>query len=365
MITPKLILALLSLTALAAAVPEYDCYKHDARGISFTHREIFTLNVAGQALTGQPRKYECTCNGNGHSADQGCERLDCRHVTEGGMVVVVVAPEEEEEEVVIGPIDPITDPTPILVVHDEQPAVTDSCYDTTLRRQIRRGESYTRPGRTSDSKHEGCKCPEGSGPIECVELNCQTATRPNSEYPPYMNVRNCWDSWLNREIENGETWEQTRSFSDYQSISGTYRCSCSYGRTRCNAVDIPCCDAQTGEWKGKRQQVSIDYQGDMMSCTCYGGRSSYRNCRFTAAPQPTITTTTAPTTTTQRSVVHRRRDQYCVNRFNGRRYQVGSTFTQQRDDGSVYKCNCTRRNTGYVQTACRKLPSSGASNSHN
>ena len=106
-----------------------------------------------------------------------------------------------------------------------------------------------------------------------------------------------------------------------------------------------------------------------MGCTCFGGRSSFRNCQYYRRREATIPTTglrsyfqlfasnarlfeariiptTASTTAT------------CTDRYSGRRYRVGTFFIQQRPSSGTYRCECVQRfnqsGEAFMQTRCRR-----------
>jgi len=352
MFSAKLILSLLALAAYAVAVPEMDCYRHGLESLGYRHRETFVLNLAAgsQGSEGSLRNYDCTC------LDQACERIDCRisrqEVDEDIAIVRIGGDDAEEEE------------RPAVVIFPAPS--TEACYDDVSSSYIERGATVVRPGTPS----QGCKCPE-SGPldIQCEDLTCQLAKSPDAVLPENMDYRNCFDPWMNRVYRNGARYNRTRVMNHYQDKVGKYACTCSFGHVRCQAFDIPCCDAVTGEFKGKGEKVSVDYRGSKMSCTCFGGRSSFRNCQFLRQTTPTkpastntssrrqnengrapsvVRTTAAPTTPL-------RGPSYCTDRYANKRYREGAVYTQRRTNGMLFECTCRRSRQGYLQTTCQRI----------
>merc|ERR1719317_1223800 len=102
-----------------------------------------------------------------------------------------------------------------------------------------------------------------------------------------MDLRNCFDPWLNQEVADGSSYERVRQMTEYQPLTGTYSCSCKLGVIRCSAIDIPCCDSVSQEFKGMKESVKVDYRG----------KSAFRNCRFLSS----VSATTRPTQATRRT----------------------------------------------------------------
>jgi len=402
-----LIMALFALFGYVAARPEMNCYMaHQSANIAFSHREQFELTL--NANNGLQREYLCYC------VDQSttCERLDCRWVRkeeEGGggasssrddeIKIITISDEEEEEEV---------EHVPIVAGNGGHsnngggyisiPSNEQGCYDSHRGSYVRRGISYVRPS-TTGGPSKGCKCPlDGDAVLQCTDLQCsKMAPTPHGVLPVDMDFRDCFDPWTNREIRNGQRYNRTRLMSEYQSETGVYECSCTFGTARCTAVDIPCCDKITHEWKPKGAKVQISYQGTPMTCTCFGGRSAYRNCGFvrshvnrvshrtpsrtpsrvipvggtsihlgnpvrvTPAPvairrsRPSLIVDSVPLSgTSSSSSSHSGGERnYCVDRYSQRHYNLNDNWTQNRGR-RTYDCTCARSNvTPFLKTVCR------------
>jgi len=323
----KLFILVVSLTAWATAVPEMDCYRKGNEVISFQHREKFTLDLSA-GLKDTSRKYDCNCIGS----SEECSRLDCRIVQPDEKVTIQVFPsteedvEEEEPERVV---DYIPDDSWLMTGQRCTDKATGDVYEI--------GAVFLLPG----TPNKGCKCIEG-GVIICTELSCQMAPTPNTPLPEGLEYGECFDPWMKRTFVSGSNFNRTRKMSEYQNVLGTYSCSCRYGTTRCQAIDIPCCDAVSGLFKGAGEAVTTFIRARKVKCTCQGGRSSFRNCQYVDAPPPTVKTTT------------RVSGGYCVDRYSGKTYKNGATFYQNRGSRGTYRCNCRRSTRGNYQTTCRK-----------
>lgn len=383
MLSIKLICSLLCLVSWTAAVPEMDCYRHGLEVVQYNHRERFTINLAAGSPNRNLRNYECTCNGY----SEGCDRLDCR----------IVSPEEanDNDYETISMEDDHQDPeeeqSVTISIQEEQPVLslqrendkfnralesenpTDFCFDSDTGDSYPRGMTYVKPGKPA----MGCRCiPQGPPEIVCTELRCQLKPAANLPLPNDMDFRNCFDHWMNKVYPNGARYIRTRPMSEYQSVTGNYSCTCSYGMTKCTATDIPCCDAETGEFKAKGQPVGIDYRGTMMTCTCFGGRSSFRNCQFRRSTIPSTRTSnpvpvavvpaTASRTPTSlhggnssggRNSGSSRSAPKCYDPTTSQRYLEGETWYRFDSIGNRKRCRCRRSaKYGYLQSVCKVVP---------
>merc|ERR1712032_1306612 len=305
----KLVILFLSVIAWATAVPEMNCYRQGSEVISYQHREKFVIDLAA-GTQDTSRKYDCNCIGS----SEECSRLDCR--------IVQVEEEEEEDD---------------YVPDDSWLEVGTSCTDTVTGDVYVIGAVFISQGTPS----KGCKCMQG-GVIICTELSCQIAPTPNTPLPDDLYYGQCFDPWMNARYNSGISYNRTRKMSEYQNLLGKYSCNCRYGTTRCQAIDIPCCDGVSGLFKGPGEDVTTFIRGRKVKCTCQGGRSSFRNCQYVDAPPPTVKTA-APVS-----------GGYCVDRYSGKTYKSGDTFYQNRGARGTYRCSCRRSSRGNYQTTCRK-----------
>merc|ERR1712183_897938 len=185
----------------------------------------------------------------------------------------------------MGTITPEEDPEEEYEYEEEGEEEDEGCYSDVLKKYVTRGTTVIHPGTPS----KGCKCPDKGNSLVCVELGCGRTMlpTPNVPYPKNMDLRNCFDPWLNREVADGSSYERVRLMTAYQSVTGTYTCSCNLGVIRCRAIDIPCCDSVSKEFKDYGEAVHVDYRGSAVACTCHRGQSAFRNCRFISAVTPT------------------------------------------------------------------------------
>jgi len=371
MLSIKLICSLFCLVSWAAAVPEMDCYRHGLEVVQYNHREKFMINLAAGSSSRNLRNYECTCNGY----SEGCDRLDCRIVSpeeanDNDYETVSMSEDEEEEQPTISIEEPIVIDdtlhiTPVLSEEDKFNAALESeyndmCTDDETGEMYHRGTVFVKEGTPS----KGCKCPsQGGAIIQCVELSCQMMTAIQQPIPRNMDYRNCFDHWMNKVYPNGARYTRTRQMSQYQSLNGNYSCSCDFGMTKCTATDIPCCDAETGEFRGKGQSVAIDYRGTKMSCTCFGGRSSFRNCQFRRTPVMSVPLVTQRTPTSlaggnssggRHSGSTPSRAPKCLDPVTRQRYLEGETWTRVDSNGEKKRCRCRRsQRFNYLQSICK------------
>lgn len=278
--------------------------------------------------------FSCTCVGS------QCQKLDCKNLNapeeeeEEEVPVIVVEPEEEEEEEEYE--DEYEDEGDIVVVAPEEEE-DEGCYDDVLKKYIARGATVVHPGAPS----KGCKCPVEGHELVCIDLGCgKTMMKtPNVPYPRNMDLRNCFDPWLNQEVADGSSYERVRQMTEYQTLTGTYTCSCKLGVIRCSAIDIPCCDSESKEFKGMMESVKVDYRGNTMQCQCHRGQSAFRNCRFLSSVTPTTRPSSATRRTSRVTAAPSRRRVYCVDPVNGRRSYPGDNYYRY-DSRKSYRCTC-------------------------
>jgi len=325
------VLFILALIAYAEGVPAADCYRKGKEFPTWRDESEMLINIRNKDNT--MSSFSCTCVGS------QCQKLDCvnqdtpeEEEVDEEVPVIVVEPEEEEEEEEYE--DEYEGEEEVIVVEPEEEE-DEGCYDNVLNKYISRGATVIHPGAPS----KGCKCPvEGGNDLVCIDLGCGKTMMPtpNVPYPRNMDLRNCFDPWLNQEVADGSSYERVRQMTEYQPLTGTYSCSCKLGVIRCSAIDIPCCDSVSQEFKGMKESVKVDYRGNTMQCQCYRGKSAFRNCRFLSS----VSATSRPTQASRRtsSTPSRRRLQ-CVDSVNGRRSYVGDNYYRYVN-GKSYKCTC-------------------------
>jgi len=348
------VLAILALFAYAEGVPAADCYRKGKEYPTWRDESQVTVNILNKDNTRS--SFLCTCVGS------QCQKLDCKNLNapeeeeEEEVPVIQVTPEEEEEEYE----DEYEDEGEDIVIVAPEEEEDEGCYDNVLKKYITMGATVIHPGAPS----KGCKCPAKGNQLVCIELGCGKTmmSTPNVPYPRNMDLRNCFDPWLNQEVADGSSYERVRQMTEYQPLTGTYSCSCKLGVIRCSAIDIPCCDSESKEFKGMKESVKVDYRGNTMQCQCYRGQSAFRNCRFLSS----VTPTTRPTVATRRpsrvTPTPSRRRLQCVDAVNGRRSYVGDSYYRYVN-GKSYKCTCKAnrrvlcvRNQPTSQSAQRYVP---------
>merc|ERR1711931_236426 len=335
------VFAIIALIAYAEGVPGADCYR---KGREFpSWKDESEINISYRNKDGTSASFSCTCVGS------SCQKLDCKNLN---------APEEEEEEE-----EEEVEETPVITIttggdeeeeeeyeyEEEGEEEEEGCYSDVLKKYVTRGATVIHPG----SPSKGCKCPEKGNSLVCVDLGCGRTMlpTPNVPYPKNMDLRNCFDPWLNREVADGSSYERVRQMTAYQSVTGTYSCGCNLGVIRCRAIDIPCCDSVSKEFKDYGEAVHVDYRGSAMACTCHRGQSAFRNCRFISAVTPTKSSSSQ---TPRRTTTPSRRRQQCLDSVTGRRSYVGDTYYRYVNRVSS-KCTCTSTKTG-TRVLCVKRP---------
>merc|ERR1711931_385277 len=254
------VFTILALFACAEGMPGADCYRKSREFP--TWEEESEININYRNKDGTTSSFDCTCAGS------ACQELNCKNLN---------VPEEKEKQ----------EETPVIKIDDggvydyedesETNTVEDDegCYSEVLKKYVTRGATVIHPGTPS----KGCKCTAEGNDLVCIELGCNSLPTPNVEYPYYIKRGNCFDPWLNREIDHGSSYDRVRKMSEYQSVTGTYSCSCNLGSIRCTATDIPCCDSKSKEFKDYGEVAHMDYGALTYACTCKRGRSLFRNCR--------------------------------------------------------------------------------------
>uniref|UniRef100_H2XNU7 Uncharacterized LOC100178445 n=2 Tax=Ciona intestinalis TaxID=7719 RepID=H2XNU7_CIOIN len=117
-------------------------------------------------------------------------------------------------------------------------------------------------------------------------------------------------------------------------INGTYSCSCSGGMMRCSAIDIPCCDTETGQWVNRDEKFFVMSNSFSAKCVCQRGRQRYSHCISLETPGG--------------------QQGRCYDSRGSRHVDVGSNFQQDRGYRGIWSCTCNRS----LRLICRYVSSS-------
>merc|ERR1712183_816972 len=165
------VVVIIALFAYAEGVPGADCYRKGREFPSWEDESEININYRNK--DGTSAAFSCTCVGS------SCQKLDCTNLN---------APEEEEEE------------------EEGEEEEDEGCYSDVLKKYVTRGTTVIHPGTPS----KGCKCPDKGNSLVCIELGCGRTMlpTPNVPYPKNMDLRNCFDPWVNREVADGSSYER-------------------------------------------------------------------------------------------------------------------------------------------------------------
>ncbi|XP_076803998.1 uncharacterized protein LOC143448247 [Clavelina lepadiformis] len=325
---------------------------------------LYSNRMSFRSTKSDGSSYYCTCRG------RDCSYITCNKETfaipvqpgegEGGITGEVPEEEEEEEEeedenainipevTVVGPED----------IGSSSSASGGRCYDEISERYFERGATFTRMP-TSTEVRKTCTCPSRGRP----EITCRIAGCPQPSPPKYTSVERryatgCYDVWNQEEYPTGSTYERTRPMDEEGLVNGTYRCDCAYGMMRCTAVDIPCCDLDTGEFKDMNERFITVHASVKMRCTCMRQRGRYQNCLLPDGGNPfgyggrLVTGTryrpisgfprpVSPTMTT------------CKDR-NGRSHRFGQRYREYRRGQGWWACICRDNGRGSISYNCSR-----------
>merc|ERR1712183_773170 len=176
---------------------------------------------------------------------------------------------------------------------------------------------------------QGCTCRDGTW--DCEWLSCSLPPSPKLPYPEDMKYSDCFDPWLNSTVKSGVRYERTRPMSKYQDLTGTFACKCSYGRIRCTAKDIPCCDAKSKQYKDLNEPTWYNLRGSLSECKCKRGRASVENC----------------------SATRKNTHMVCRDNLNGKVSNAGDSYTRQKGN-MVQQCTC-RQHGNRIKLRCSFL----------
>uniref|UniRef100_H2Y7W8 Uncharacterized protein n=1 Tax=Ciona savignyi TaxID=51511 RepID=H2Y7W8_CIOSA len=346
---------------------------------------VYSNGMVFTSLKDDGSTYSCRCGG------YNCRRMSC---TKRATAATTAPPtttsdndDDEDGDVIFGMvpgepvvIEPVVEQpaTNAPVVPQHQPVIllpgqplhpysggeitpvrTEPCVDTESGRSFQRGSEFHRVRK--DQARLLCKCPATGDPvIKCKNAPCEMAAAPAMPegYTPSENFA-CYDVWNRQEHQHGSTFIRTRFIDPAKTISGRYRCTCSYGATRCSAIDMPCCDQETGQWKGMNEKFFVErsYLGTPAKCTCLMQRQRFDYC----LPLQTASTNVGsvpirgryPTiqvpgqSVPGRYVPSRPQGQCYDSRYTHQYYQVGSSFDQDRGRLGIWHCNCMRQGNVY------------------
>nr|XP_002119564.2 uncharacterized protein LOC100178445 isoform X2 [Ciona intestinalis] len=314
--------------------------------------------------------YACRCGGF------GCRKMSCEKILKPATTTTeptIVTNEEDEDNddaiigmvpgqpVVIEPVvaqpsiaNPIirhpVNPRPVVqrpvILLPQQPIhqytnigdiearLTDPCFDRVSRRTFQRGDEFYRTKKNHPRKK--CVCPSrGPNQITCRPANCDMASTPliPASYTG-SSFGGCYDAWNQREYASGAQYTRTRFMDPALTINGTYSCSCSGGMMRCSAIDIPCCDTETGQWVNRDEKFFVMSNSFSAKCVCQRGRQRYSHCISLETPGG--------------------QQGRCYDSRGSRHVDVGSNFQQDRGYRGIWSCTCNRS----LRLICRYVSSS-------